>query len=133
MNSHAKGLYNQRKSKKYILAHPEIYGSLTPERVFITKSSQFGGDMFSIDFIDRHNKPRKAGWDIITMPEHLPCTYPEKVLEDRRPIYIIQVKTNKFPEGMYLDTLKNFKVPVYVIKQLHVWENGKKEPIIIDL
>ncbi len=149
MNAHAKGLRNQRKSKQYILSHPEIYGNLTSNRIHTVQSSSFGGDMFSVcyGYTDKKNiktgeyekVPLLAGWDIITMPMDLDseCVIDEVggdiKLTINSCIYLIQVKTNNLPDNKYTIALKNFKVPFYVKKQLHIWEDRKKEPIIIDL
>lgn len=156
MNAHAKGLRNQRKSKQYILAHPEIYGVLTAERIHTVQSSSYGGDMFSVKYgyTDRHNPktgefekiPLLAGWDIVTMPSFHSdiqkqfgmdirpmCLNAAEKLISFNYIFLIQVKTNEMPKTAYIKTLKDFQVPFYVKKELHIWNDRQKEPDIIDL
>jgi hypothetical protein len=82
--------------------------------------------MFSVRYENHLGELCLAGWDIITMPQ------PQCGLL-KPSIYIIQVKTNNFPDSKYMNVLKEFEVPFFVIKELHLWEDRKKEPIIICL
>lgn len=155
MNAHEKGLLNQRKSKTYILSHPELYGipKTEPHRVHICHQSNYSGDLFSFEYgvkIDRslwHGEPDKipprpkAGWDIITMPDFADislATYKPSLENEEFPImdnyiHLIQVKTNWTVDGEYLSELIEFDIPFYVKKELHNWLDLSRVPIIYKL
>ena len=103
---------------------------------------------------DRHNPktgefekiPLLAGWDIVTMPSFHSdiqkqfgmdirpmCLNAAEKLISFNYIFLIQVKTNEMPKTAYIKTLKDFQVPFYVKKELHIWNDRQKEPDIIDL
>ncbi len=45
----------------------------------------------------------------------------------------VQVKSNRGPGSVELETLKNFKVPPNCRKLLHIWIDRSREPIVKEL
>ncbi len=67
---------------------------------------------------------RSAGsfgaFDIIAIPR------------EEGPTKLIQVKSNRRPGKREMRTIERFEVPYYVVKEVWIWEDYVREPIIID-
>ncbi len=150
-----KGSRNQRRSAVWMQKHPIDYGILDSSRIVIVRAGYGSLDFFSVVYesakvwqvagqvqIDPANpnsktkfiqggfveKDLRAGFDIIAMPYPPPIigTFPEYVT-------LVQVKSNRQPATKYVDALKNIKVPWFIRKELHIWMDNNKIPIIIKL
>lgn len=154
-NPFKKGIRNQSRSKEYIIKHPEVYGILDKTRVCVVRAGIGSRDFFSVRYGERKvlrtqktakidpegNSSKKvriqtgfiveelnAGFDIIATP------YPTTMFPNQT--VWIQVKSNNFlsyVDVRYMEALKQIQVPDYVRKELHIWYDNQKEPIIVTI
>jgi len=156
------GNQSQLKSVKYILSKPDKYGIVysefsewlgekggkqrepTTEYIFNRLgdgSIKYLKDLFSTtyDFETKINKegkkyqkPLRAGFDIICIPN-------QDTMNIGFPSYLIQVKTNynvkNIDNQLYMQALKEIKVPPYFKKELHIWytKDSSNIPDILNL
>ncbi len=151
IRNHRKGMANQRKSRDWLIANPDVYGVLSIDRIEIVRSGIGSFDFFStvyetikilntnpIAYPDTDNKKKKikvstgfknkemkAGFDLISIP------FPVDGMP--QDIFLVQTKTNSFPNIKYIDALISIPVPIYVKKELHIWYDKNKIPKIIRL
>lgn len=137
---------------------PFVYGLLDKTRIEIVQGGMGFKDFFSVKFGEEKATPGLktvaliadgravvheqissynnlyAGFDIIAIPFPSPI-WPEtgkKMFPEVTTI--VQVKSNRKPTKIYMQTLNEIKFPDYVRKELHIWHDGitdKPEIIIL--
>lgn len=150
VRNHKKGMDNQRRSRDWMIANPDIYGVLSTSRIEIVRSGIGSKDFFSVvyginkqlrtertaklnEYSDKevHVKTGfvdvelKAGFDLISVPFPV-----ENMVQD---MFLVQVKSNTFPSNSYIDSLMSIPFPIYIKKELHIWYDKNKTPKIIRL
>lgn len=48
-------------------------------------------------------------------------------------VYLVQVKSNRWPSAAQMQALKDFPAPEYVIKLVHRWDDYKREPKVREI
>jgi Holliday junction resolvase len=45
-------------------------------------------------------------------------------------VLLVQVKSNRFPSSVEMETIKNFECPINARKLIHVWQDRRRLPIV---
>ncbi|MBA4121337.1 MAG: hypothetical protein H0X72_02590 [Acidobacteria bacterium] len=45
-------------------------------------------------------------------------------------VLLIQVKSNRFPSSLEMETIKAFECPINARKLIHVWQDRKRLPVV---
>jgi len=117
--SKRKGRSNEDKSIQHILDNYTIYSVPDMSHIYKTpRGTRHHTDLFYTTYIDNKGIKQKAGFDIMAIPDK------DSYNEDGT-IYsychLVQVKSTKLPDTLYIKALQEYKVSEFIKKYLHIW------------
>ena len=108
--SKRQGRTNEDKSIKHILDNYDEYRVPDISHTHKTpRGTRHHTDLFYTTYIDRKGEKQKAGFDIVCLTSN----------ECVSPPVLVQVKSTRLPDSLYIKALQDFKV--YARKELHIW------------
>lgn len=109
--SKQKGVANENKTIKYLLNNYNWFQIASKDYVYHTpRGTRYHKDLFSVNYYEGNGEIKQAGFDIMAIAM-------DKI------VYLVQVKSNKKPSKAYINALRNFAMPLNVVKMLHVWKD----------